>query len=190
MAWLVPQVKAGSKVGPFSYKVSVSGQTTGEANAWASWKSPSAGSSLSENVAFKEVSVDLPKRGCTSCHVLRDENTGSVTIAYEAKVRGGPNHPKLDWNTTVDQCLGCHGAGTGERQDMGVVAPKMLRDIIHPAHLNSPSFIDRYKGNCFTCHNVDGAGRFVLLGSKLKTDFRGIPSESPVKGIPPSGLGR
>lgn len=188
VAWLVPQVKPGTKVGPFSYKVSVSGKTAGEADAWASWKSPSAGSALSEKVAFSTVAIDTPKRGCTSCHALRDENTGAVTIAYEAKVRAA-NHPKLEWSTTVEQCLGCHAPGTGDREGMGVVAPKMLRDIVHPAHMNSSSFIERYKGNCFTCHNVDGAGRFTLLGSKIDMDFRGIPN-SPVKGIPPSGRGQ
>ncbi|MBI2954547.1 MAG: DUF11 domain-containing protein [Chloroflexi bacterium] len=185
VAWLLPQVKAGTKVGPFSYKVSVSGQTAGSANAWASWKTPSAASALSNDVAFKEVAIDGPKRGCQSCHALRDENTGAVTIAYEAKVRGGENHPKLEWDTTVEQCLACHAPGTGERAGMGVVAPKMLRDIVHPVHMNSTSFTGTYKGNCFTCHNVNGEGQFELLGSKLKTDFRGIPS-SPVKGIPPS----
>ena len=189
VAWLIPQVKAGTTAGPFSYKTSVSGRTAGPANAWASWKSPSAGSALSPDVAFSEVAIDLPKRGCQSCHTLRDANTGAVTISYEAKVRGGPDHPKLGWDTTVDQCLGCHRPGTGERENMGVVAPKMLRDIVHPVHLNSPSFTGNYKGNCFTCHNVDGAGRFLLLGSKLSTDFRGIP-KSKVDGILPSELGQ
>ncbi|MBI4321774.1 MAG: hypothetical protein HY675_25050 [Chloroflexi bacterium] len=189
-AWLVPSVKAGSKVGPFSYKVSVSGRYGGSANAWVGWKSPSPGSAASEPVAFADVVVDGPKRGCPACHVLRDANTGSVTIAYEAMLRGGPNHPRLSFDTTVDQCLGCHAPGTGARQDMGTVAPKMLRDIVHPVHMNSPGFTNNYKGNCFTCHNVNGAGQFTLLGSKLYTDFRGIPSESPVKGIMPSELSR
>ena len=188
VAWSVPEVQAGTKLGPFGYKVSVSGRTAGSANAWASWKTPSTGSVLSNDVAFSEVVVDGPKRGCTACHVLRDQNTGSVTIAYEAMLRGGPNHPKLDFGTTVDQCLACHAPGTGERENMGVVAPKMLRDIVHPVHLNSPGFTTTYKGNCFTCQNVDGAGRFTLLGSKLSTDFRGIPKSSPVNGLLPSQL--
>ncbi len=102
--------------------------------------------------------------------------------------RGGPNHPKLDFDTTVETCLGCHAPGKGERENMGVVAPKMLRDIVHPVHMNTPSWRQdgTYKGNCFTCHNIDGQGRFTLLGVKLEKDFRGIPKTTPVQGILPS----
>ncbi|MBI2853140.1 MAG: hypothetical protein HYX84_08625, partial [Chloroflexi bacterium] len=139
---------------------------------------------------FDKIAINLPKRGCPACHVLRDDKTGAVTIAYEAMHRGGPNHPKLDFDTVVTTCLGCHKPGTGDREGMGVVAPKMLRDIVHPVHMNSPSFTGTYKGNCFTCHNVDGKGNFTLLGEKLHTDFRGIPEETPVKGIPPSEGGK
>lgn len=184
--FLCSQVAAGASLGPISYKVSVSGREAGPAHAWVSWKSPSDGSALSPDVGWQDITLNLPKRGCTDCHALRDPNTGAVTIAYESKVRGGPNHPKIPFEATVETCLGCHKPGTGDRKDMGSVAPKMLRDIVHPAHMNSPSFIGTYKGNCFTCHNVDGQGRFVLLGEKLDKDFRGIPKTTPVKGIPPS----
>ena len=134
------------------------------------------------------MTLNLPKRGCTDCHYLRDATTGGVTIAYEAMTRGGPNHPKLDFDTTVETCLGCHAPGKGERENMGVVAPKMLRDIVHPVHMNTPSWRQdgTYKGNCFTCHNIDGQGRFTLLGVKLEKDFRGIPKTTPVQGILPS----
>ena len=106
--------------------------------------------------------------------VLQDPKTGPGTA--------------LPWDTKVETCLGCHAPGTGERENMGVVAPKMLRDIVHPVHLNSPSWRQdgTYKGNCFTCHNIDGQGRFTLLGEKLDKDFRGIPKNVPVPGIPPS----
>lgn len=192
--FLCSQVAAGASLGPISYKVSVSGREAGPAHAWVSWKSPSDGSALSPDVAWQDITLNLPKRGCTDCHYLRDATTGAATIAYEAKVRGGPNHPKtgpgtaLPWDTKVETCLGCHAPGKGERENMGVVAPKMLRDIVHPVHMNSPSWsaTGTYKGNCFTCHNVDGQGRFVLLGEKLDKDFRGIPKTTPVKGIPPS----
>ncbi|MBI2907403.1 MAG: hypothetical protein HYX92_07100 [Chloroflexi bacterium] len=185
-AWVVSKVPAKGKVGPLSYKVAPSERFFGEAHAWVHWKSPMDGTAASDSIFQGDVVLDLPKRGCTSCHVLRDTTTGAVTIAYEAKVRGGPNHPVLAFDTTVEGCLQCHKPGAGDRKDMGAVAPKMLRDIVHPAHMNSPSFIGTYKGNCFTCHNVNGDGTFTLLGEKLKTDFRGIPEESPVKGIPPS----
>lgn len=186
--FLCSQVAASSSVGPISYKVSVSGREAGPAHAWVGWKAPSDGSALSADVTWSEVTVNLPKRGCKSCHELRDANTGAVTIAYEAMTRGGPNHPRLPFDTPVTTCLGCHAPGTGERENMGVVAPKMLRDIVHPVHMNSPSWRQdgTYKGNCFTCHNIDGQGRFTLLYEKLEKDFRGIPKTTPVQGIPPS----
>lgn len=185
--WLCNQVAANSSLGPLSYKVSVAERTAGAAHAWVSWKSPSEGNTVSADVAFSDVVLGaLPKRGCKDCHVLRDANTGAVTIAYEALHRGGPNHPQIAFDTTVQQCLGCHAPGTGERENMGVVAPKMLRDIVHPVHLNSPGFLGTYKGNCFSCHNIDGQGRFTLLYDKLEKDFRGIPKTTPVQGIPPS----
>lgn len=184
--WLCNQVAANGKLGPLSYKVSVSGKDAGPAHAWISWKSPSEGNTITTDVTWDLITLNLPKRGCTDCHTLRDTTTGAVTIAYESKVRGGPNHPKIDFEATVETCLTCHAPGTGDRENMGVVAPKMLRDIVHPAHMNSPSFTGTYKGNCFTCHNVDGQGRFTLLGTKLDKDFRGIPKSVPVQGILPS----
>lgn len=190
--WLCSQVAANSSLGPISYKVSVSGKEAGPAHAWAGWKSPSEGNAMSADVGWSDVALNLPKRGCTDCHYLRDPNTGAATIAYEAKVRGGPNHPTVDYSWGVETCLGCHAPGTGEREGMGVVAPKMLRDIVHPVHMNSPSWRQdgNYKGNCFTCHNIDGQGRFTLLGVKLEKDFRGIPKTTPVQGILPSELSR
>ena len=138
--WLCSQVAANSSVGPISYKVSVSGKDAGPAHAWVGWKSPSDGSAMSPDVGWTDITLNLPKRGCTDCHYLRDPNTGGVTIAYEAMTRGGPNHPKLDFNVGVETCLGCHAPGKGERENMGVVAPKMLRDIVHPVHMNTPSW--------------------------------------------------
>ncbi|MDP2727489.1 MAG: hypothetical protein Q8P59_08075, partial [Dehalococcoidia bacterium] len=188
MVWALNKLAARSSIGPFTYKIQVPGREAGTASAKAEWQQPTVASVAAPNLEFNfdKIAINRPKRGCTACHYLRDEKTGAVTIAYEAMERGGPKHPKLPFDTVVTTCLGCHKPGTGARENMGVVAPKMLRDIVHPVHLNSPSFTGpTYKGNCFTCHNVDGKGNFVLLGEKLHTDFRGIPEEVPVKGIPP-----
>ncbi|MBI2303224.1 MAG: hypothetical protein HYU86_00560 [Chloroflexi bacterium] len=179
VAWVVPEVKAMSKVGPFTYKIATSLKEVGQAHAWVRWDKPSPGSVSSADVPMAQVVVDKPRRGCESCHVV-----GGVPISKEAKDRAR-NHPQIAEDTKVTTCLQCHAPGTGEREGKGVVAPLALRDIVHPVHLNSPGFLDTYKGNCFTCHNVDGKGNFVLLGDKLDTDFRGIPN-APVKGIPPS----
>ncbi|MDP2727099.1 MAG: hypothetical protein Q8P59_06110, partial [Dehalococcoidia bacterium] len=105
--FLCSQVAANASVGPISYKVSVSGKEAGPAHAWVSWKAPSDGSASSADVSWSDVTLNLPKRGCTDCHYLRDAATGAATIAYEAKVRGGPNHPAtgpgtgIPWEATV-----------------------------------------------------------------------------------------
>lgn len=190
--FICSQVPANGSLGPISYRVSVSGRDAGPAHAWIGWKTPSEGSTITDDISWGQITLNLPKRGCTDCHYLRDPATGAATIAYESKVRGGPNHPSIPFEAEVTVCLGCHAPGTGERENMGVVAPKMLRDIVHPVHMNSPSWspTGTYKGNCFTCHNVDGQGRFTLLGVKLDKDFRGIPKTTPVQGILPSELTR
>lgn len=182
VAWSCGSVATGDKLGPLSFDVRVSGKEAGPTNAWARWTSPSAGSASSPEFSFTSVVVNTPRRGCESCHVPNAPHN----LAEEAEERAGPAHPHLPADTSVETCLSCHKPGTGARKDMGAVAPKMLRDIVHPAHLNSTTFTSTYGGNCFTCHNVDGSGTFVLLGKKVETDFRGIPKNVPILGIPSS----
>ncbi len=76
----------------------------------------------------------------------------------------------------VTTCLQCHAAGTGEREGKGVVAPLMLRDIVHPAHLNSQAFKLHYGGNCFTCHNVNGEGEWEVLTEAVDVNEKGVPN--------------
>ena len=125
---------------------------------------------LAEAVPFP--SLEGVPRGCPSCHVLVDEETGAYTLPFEAheraEIRGGehphvaPDGTSLEPNeeVRVTTCLLCHAAGTGDREGMGVVAPLALRDIVHPAHMSSQWFKLHYGGNCFTCHNVNGEGEF------------------------------
>ncbi len=149
---------------------------------------------LSESFAFP--SVENTPRGCPSCHVLVDEETGKYTLPYEAHERAevrGEEHPDVAPDGTslavteevkVTTCLQCHASGTGAREDMGVVAPLALRDIVHPAHLYSSTFKFHYGGNCFTCHNVNGEGEFELLTEAVETNEKGVPDPAnlPIPG--------
>ena len=138
-------------------------------------------------------------RGCPSCHVLVDPETGGYTLPYEAHERAearGAEHPEVAPDGTslapteevkVTTCLLCHAPGTGAREGMGVVAPLALRDIVHPAHMTSQYFKLHYGGNCFTCHNVNGEGEFELLTEAVEVNEKGVPDPGklPIPGAVP-----
>jgi hypothetical protein len=135
---------------------------------------------LAANVPFP--ALEVVNRGCPTCHVLVDPETGAFTLAYEAferaEARGG-EHPSVFEPTdevNVTTCLSCHAAGTGERQGKGNVAPWSLRDIVHPAHMTSQFFKLHYGGNCFTCHNVNGEGEWELLSEAVDVNEKGVPN--------------
>ncbi|MGD2155394.1 MAG: c-type cytochrome [Anaerolineales bacterium] len=140
---------------------------------------------LAASVPFP--ALEEQHRGCPSCHVLVDEETGQYTLPYEAHERAearGHQHPEIapdgtslavteEVNVTV--CLQCHAPGTGDRAGKGVIAPLALRDIVHPAHMSSQFFKLHYGGNCFTCHNVNGEGEFELLTQTFAMNEKGVP---------------
>jgi len=143
---------------------------------------------LSERLQLPiEASIE-PRRGCPACHTLIDPETGKYTLAYEAHERAearGHEHPEVapdgtpigpKDNPNVKTCLLCHAPGTGEREGRGVMAPLMLRDIVHPAHMGSQIFKIHYGGNCFSCHDVDGEGEFLLLTEKVDVNEKGVPN--------------
>jgi mono/diheme cytochrome c family protein len=141
-------------------------------------------------------SVDEVSRGCPACHVLVDAETGQFTLPYEAHERAearGREHPSVAPDGTsleptnevsVTTCLQCHASGTDSREGMGTVAPLALRDIVHPAHMSSQIFKLHYSGNCFTCHNINGAGEFELLTKAVEVNEKGVPDPSnlPIPG--------
>ncbi|MHB0868614.1 MAG: hypothetical protein ACYC5J_04070 [Chloroflexota bacterium] len=188
-AWVVPVVPAGGKQGPFSYKVSVTAAPADPAHAWVRWLSPGEGIGTSEEVTWQAAAAaGGPRRGCQACHALADRETGKYTLAYEAhervEVDYGRDHPTVAPDGTsikpTDQtgpevCLLCHKPGTGAREGRGAFAPITLRDIVHPAHLFSETFVEHYGGGCFTCHNVRGDGTFELLGGKVEVNEKGVP---------------
>jgi hypothetical protein len=119
-----------------------------------------------------------PRRGCLACHV-QIAPAGNYTLAWEAQnaaSASGGTHPTLPngFKTTEAECLACHGSQpTG---DAGVAAPLSLRAIVHPAHMFSDTFTTEFKGNCFSCHNVDGAGKFQVIVDKMTVNVHGQPT--------------
>ncbi len=95
---------------------------------------------------------------------IPDNVEGKYTLAYEANSHyAGHNFDPLGEPKILNDCLACHAVGTGARAGKGVVAPKSLRDIVHPRHVGSPHFMvmlegdeEERPGNCFTCHEVSG----------------------------------
>jgi thiosulfate dehydrogenase len=147
--------------------------------------------------------LDEVRRGCPACHVLVDKEKGNYTLAFEAHERAearGEEHPDVAPDGTsilptddvsIKVCLQCHAPGTGDRAGKGVVAPLSLRDIVHPAHMNSQYFKLHYGGNCFTCHNVNGEGGWDLLSEKVDVNEKGVPNDEllPIPGAIPIGEG-
>jgi hypothetical protein len=145
--------------------------------------------------------VEEVRRGCPACHVLVDKETGAYTLPFEAEKRvkaRGREHPKVALDGTslapteevnVQTCLLCHAPGKDARVGKGVIAPLALRDIVHPAHMSSQIFKLHYGGNCFTCHNVNGEGKFELLTEKVDVNEKGVPNPDklPIPGAIESG---
>lgn len=135
---------------------------------------------LADFVSFPN--VDEVRRGCPACHLLVDEETGKYTLAYEAFERAearGHEHPEVFAPTdevSVKTCFGCHAPGEGERIAKGKSAPFSLRDIVHPAHMSSPSFKLRYSGSCINCHNINHEGEFEILTEKVDVNEKGVPN--------------
>ena len=153
--------------------------------------------------AIQFPALDEVRRGCPACHALVDQETGKYTLPFEAHERvevRGRKHPDVAPDGTslapaeevkVTTCLQCHAPGTGDRAGKGVIAPLALRDIVHPAHMNSQYFKLHYGGNCFTCHNVNGEGKWELLTEKVDVNEKGVPNPEnlPIPGAVPIGGG-
>lgn len=111
-------------------------------------------------------------RGCPSCHNVRQlPNNQQLDLRLGAVANRVEGHPEVPLTSGVDDCKSCHKPG-GE-------AKLMLRSIVHPIHLNSAIFLENYRGNCFTCHDINADGQFKVLKKPLEVNERGIPLESP-----------
>ncbi len=150
---------------------------------------------ISERLAFNITASKEPLRGCPSCHVLVDPNSGRYTLSYEAHERtearrGEDTHPNIAPDGTditvtseagLETCLLCHASDP--ETERGLIAPLSLRDIVHPAHMISQVFKIYYGGNCFTCHNVNADGEFEVLGYVLEVNEKGVPNPDIINPI-------
>ncbi|MCL5958186.1 MAG: hypothetical protein M1358_02535 [Chloroflexi bacterium] len=188
VVWFHGEVAAGKGEGPFVFTVSRDPAAIVRTIGAVSWTEPDMGISVSPVAEAFATKAAVPRRGCGpgSCH---DPKT-PYNLAAEARDRAaarGLTHPDLPADTPVQTCLTCHAPGKGDRTGLGAVAKLALRDIVHPAHLFSPIFLEHYGGNCWTCHNADGTGRFVLLPwGLLDANEKGVPNNPPLQVIPPS----
>ena len=127
--------------------------------------------------AAAQAQAAAPRRGCNACHTQIAPD-GRYTLAWEAMnaaQAAGGTHPTLPngFKTTEQDCLTCHASqATG---DAGVAAPLSLRAIVHPAHMFSDTFSSEFHGNCFSCHDVDGSGKFTVIVDKLNVNVHGVP---------------
>jgi len=143
------------------------------------------------------------RRGCPACHptVVGDPTAPPFTPARPDPSRGNAPTFSLKWEamggvatstrfllhnglpdtSTVNTCLGCHAAGSGEQN--GKTAPIGLRTIVHPAHLNSGIFIAEFRGNCFTCHEITNSGAYDILTEAVAVNDAGIPDVIPTPGL-------
>ena len=148
---------------------------------------------LAKQLAFPIEAEVEPRRGCPACHDLVNATSGQFTLAYEAHAatkarnRTHPAFQPTD-NPNVTECFACHAPGTGARAGKGTVAPLALRDIVHPAHLGSQIFKYVLGGSCFSCHNVDGEGNWLILSQKVDTNDKGVPNPDklPIPGAIPA----
>jgi thiosulfate dehydrogenase len=143
---------------------------------------------LAERLQFNIEAYIEPIRGCTGCHVLVDPESGKYTLSYEGHERsevrrGEDTHPNIAPDGTdisptseagLETCLTCHASDP--ETERGVNAPLSLRDIVHPAHMSSQVFKVHYGGNCFTCHNVNAAGEWEVLGTAQDINDKGVPN--------------
>jgi len=147
--------------------------------------------------------LDQINRGCPACHPTTvgnpadppftagrpDPSRGNApTFSLKWEAMGGDAtsarfilHNGLPDTATINTCLGCHAAGTGDQNGNG--SGISLRVIVHPAHLNSGIFIGEFRGNCFTCHEITNEGEYDILTEAVAVNDKGIPEEIPTPGL-------
>lgn len=111
--------------------------------------------------------LDAEHRGCNSCHTLQDavENT---PLSHNNIQTVGTTE------LNVLSCLGCH---TYLRADIwGDNVP--LSDAVHASHMGS----DRFNGNCFSCHQQDADGNWMLWDQVKYDVLAGVSRVSDIEG--------
>jgi hypothetical protein len=64
--------------------------------------------------------------------------------------------------------MGCHRA-TGKQP---------MAEIVHPVHMFSSTFLDKYSGNCLSCHIIWN-GEYLVVPGTTQTRPNGMFSAEP-----------
>lgn len=129
--------------------------------------------SATVHAAIEEAAMAPPalgiRRGCEACHAgqfsLKNEAVNALAI---------PSHEGLPEDAGLTECLACHGAD-------GFATS--MRSIVHPVHMFSGIFAAEFRGNCFSCHEVDDNGVYLVLAEAVELDEEtGIPNAFPIPG--------
>lgn len=104
------------------------------------------------------------KRGCEDCHA-----PGSQYSLY-AGAMAFEGHPPIKAGETAGyaSCMGCHRA-TGKQP---------MAEIAHPVHMFSSTFLDKYSGNCLSCHIIWN-GEYLVVPGTTQTRPNGMFSAEP-----------
>jgi hypothetical protein len=104
------------------------------------------------------------KRGCEDCHA-----PGSQYSLY-AGAMAFEGHPPIKAGETADyaSCMGCHRAA----------GKHPMAEIAHPVHMFSSTFLDKYSGNCLSCHIIWN-GEYLVVPGTTQTRPNGMFSAEP-----------
>lgn len=101
--------------------------------------------------AIETSQVDKAPNGCSDCHKKVSPDKDYSLTAELKKIPGHPQKDISDFN----QCFDCHGKTV-----------KDLGSAIHPKHLTSKIYHDRYGGSCVNCHTLKIDGTPAVKGRK------------------------
>jgi hypothetical protein len=104
------------------------------------------------------------KRGCEDCHA-----PGSKYSLY-AGAMAFEGHPPVKAGEAADyaSCMGCHRAA----------GKHPMAEIVHPVHMFSSTFLDKYSGNCLSCHIIWN-GEYLVVPGTTQTRPNGMFSAEP-----------
>ena len=97
---------------------------------------------------FNAASADDFPHGCVSCHVVLEDGPDKRLAAVLDEI----GHPALEDGLALvpHDCMSCH-----EKKD-----DTKFSVLIHQAHFGSPEtnvFVQRFGGDCRSCHTMDGS---------------------------------